>query len=605
MKFSLENIEKSNKTTQDISAQVMAILKREVEQPDKKLISLVVNQQFNINTPLNDLGENALMVAVGLGDQPLVELIVNLDADITLLDMQQQSALAKAALKNNKEMVDFLIKFGATCSYTDNEFQQTNFIETLGTQLTDDMYAHCLEHFKENETLHWMDILTTVILKPSKFQLAHNYIAFSRDSYNLRNKLLRIAIEQDAADACAILFHHAGNSSEIWANYSEIKFFREKCGYKYMPISYAVACNSLKVLRVLVAFKNSAINSNVEAYENKEHIGETNAVAMAANNNNLAALEILLSSHDLVPTKTCNAPDGLKNTHHAFAIAVKRGHHQAAKMLVLHPNFEICIQSTDLADAIYSPFHTLVKARELSKLARQSIIKSPKESQRLFQEALNLFPEVVYNDTLHFMATNKSVIHHQQLISIILQCNSNSQCFRQLNEYIGIEIYNHKDEYKQAYMLAACLLTRARLSRDADRILLTCYYHIENQTFSPTEDSLGTLLLNSAAREVILRAHIQVKLFANQNTGVHKPVSESMLNILASEITDPILLMDFCVENAEPNASDGKFDIEEIYQHFLKLTASKPTLSILANSLSGLLENTTSNAQNLELRFIK
>ncbi|MDQ2994288.1 MAG: ankyrin repeat domain-containing protein [Pseudomonadota bacterium] len=100
MKFTLESGTVDNSAL-NLSEQMLAILNQQVEEPTRKLINLVAKQKFDINTRLNEENETALMIAARLQDRELVELILNLNANINLLDSSEKSALAKAALCNN------------------------------------------------------------------------------------------------------------------------------------------------------------------------------------------------------------------------------------------------------------------------------------------------------------------------------------------------------------------------------------------------------------------------------------------------------------------------------------------------------------------------
>ncbi len=197
--------------------------------------------------------------------------------------------------------------------------------------------------------------------------------------------------------------------------------------------------------------------------------------------------------------------------------------------------------------------------------------------------------------------TNKDKQFRLSLITLLLQCESASQRFLELNEYLGIEIFNNKDEYpNNAYHLAAVLLAKARLSYDANRLLLSCYYYLESKVLPPTRDSLETLLSDPKAREVILRAHIQVKIFANGLFVAPKNITDKMLTLFAGEITDPISLIEFCVDNEMSNPAFKNadcFDNDKIYQRFITLTTPKSPILALASSLTSLLDATKSDAK--------
>lgn len=592
MRFTLED-NTNNNYVNNLSEQALDILHRRSDQPTQKLINLVAKQKFDINTPLNEENETALMIAVRHGDHELTELILILNANVNLLDSNEHSALTRAALADNTEIVNLLFKTGATCTYTKSDGKQSTFLIQHGAELSLEMIRLCITHLKLNDYEAWNELAISMFFNHEKFQLVYKNTPKTINCHELANRLLRLAIEKDASEVCAILVNDAGWAGDIKTVVTnDLYFDSENCTYEHTPLSYALHCGSLQTLKRLVEFNNAAINSIVKASE-----GNTSVLAIAVNNNNLPALAILLSSFSLNPNEGVTSPYGI-SAYYPIMIALKRGYHQAAQMLILHPNYIKPIYDSNFDQNDLQQHRTLLKARNLSNQARSMLLAANfNECQRLFQEAMNIAPEVVYNDVIYLLATGKDCM--QPLLKVILQCQSVSQRILELNEYIGIEIFNKLNCYPDAHKLAATFLAKARKSHDADRMLLACYFHIENKPFSPTQNTFETLLEDPKSREVILRAHIQVKLFANQLTDAPRIITDNILTLLAAEITDPISLIEFCADN-EPQQSitaDGT-TIDNIYQRFLRLTTQTPLPSPLANSMSNMLNAIKSDDPN-------
>ncbi|MDQ2994289.1 MAG: hypothetical protein M3R00_05005, partial [Pseudomonadota bacterium] len=289
-----------------------------------------------------------------------------------------------------------LFKAGATCTFTNSETKQTNFIITCGADLSLEMYNLCIAHLHQFEKPDWEAVAVSMFFNRDKFKLAYDH-AKRTDRYPVANRLLKLAIEKDAADACTILFPDSwhspndGCSPKIEVSYDDDTYFRKgACRYDHTPYSYAIQCGSLRALQALVDFNLHGINSKIAVFSNgSHHLGDMSLVAMVVNENNLQLLAIVLSNYHISPNLFCSSPPGL-NVSNAFKIALKRGYHQAAQMLILHPNFTNDIHPDDLASYDVQQHTALLKARDLSNKARKALLneKTLKDSQRLFQEAL-------------------------------------------------------------------------------------------------------------------------------------------------------------------------------------------------------------------------
>lgn len=87
---------------------------------DPILMTFLLDANAKMDIPIKSTGETALMVAVRMKAQKVVEMLLSNKTDVNLSDRNGETALFKAVIANNRQSVKTLLAANADWSIADN-----------------------------------------------------------------------------------------------------------------------------------------------------------------------------------------------------------------------------------------------------------------------------------------------------------------------------------------------------------------------------------------------------------------------------------------------------------------------------------------------------